>query len=427
MFMIKNLYYYLVIGASMMLTSCLIDIVDEKEIIIEAMDTYEYTRALDLDHYSSIKDTIAMPITAWFGIPNNALNLKNFQDLKDAGFNINYFRYNNADSLQKALDLSQQVGIKTLINTSNFHENPEPIVERFKNHPANAGYFIRDEPPVTMIPQLLSLIKKIESVDPNKMFYVNLLPSYATSSTMGTNDYKDYISRHINQLPLDIISFDFYPIVTNKYQVQYGWYNNLEMIKEISEQYNKPFWAFALTTSHGEYPIPTLEHLRLQVYMNLAYGAKGIQYYTYWTTTSPNFTYVSGPIEKDGSKTEVYHSVKKLNEEINALSYIFLSSKVTNVTHYGTSIPDGTKRLNSYPNFIESLKIKGNCAVLSELKNKDNTFFMIQNNDLHNPIGVTFRTDSYTKIVLKNGKIIPASIIDSELRIDSGDVLIFMR
>ncbi|MDD2493590.1 MAG: beta-galactosidase [Tissierellia bacterium] len=410
-----------------MLNSCLVDVVDEKEIIIDAKDIYEFTRTLDLNQYPSIKDTVEVPITAWFGIPNSSLNLKNFQEMKDAGFNINYYRYANADTLQKALDLSQAVGIKTLINTSSFHENPEPIVERFKNHPANAGYFIRDEPPVSMIPQLLNTIQKIELIDPSKMFYVNLLPSFATTSTMGTDYYRDYVTRFINELPLDIISFDFYPIVTNRSQVQYGWYNNLEMIREESEYHNKPFWAFALTTSHGEYPIPTLEHLRLQVYMNLAYGAKGIQYYTYWTTTSPNFVYVSGPIEKDGSKTKVYDLVKQVNEEINTLSYIFLSSKVTDIAHYGSSIPDGTRRLNGLPNYIESMKIEGNCAVFSEMKNKDNTFFMIQNNDLHNPIGVTLKTDTYTNIVLKNGKIIPASLLKDEIRIDSGDVLILMR
>ena len=54
--------------------------------------------------------------------------------------------------------------------------------------------------------------------------------------------------------------------------------------------------------------------LRLQVYANLAYGAKGIQYYTYWTPKAhDNYDYHDGPISYTGEKTKTYSLVKSMN------------------------------------------------------------------------------------------------------------------
>ena len=405
--------------------SCLVDIIEPRDVKIDAKDIEMLTKNVDLRKYPLINDTTDLPVTAWFGIPTNNLTLNRFQELKDAGININYYRYSNADSVQKALDLSQQVGIKTLINCPELMTNTKEIVARFKDHPANAGYFVRDEPPLSMIPPLNNLIKTIKSVDKSRMCYVNLLPLYGTSQAMGTDNYNDYVKRYVDDLQWDVVSFDFYPIEFSG--IRYGWYKNLEIIRDESKRIGKDFWAFALTTSHSNYPIPTLDHLRLQVYSNLAYGARGIQYYTYWTTTSPNYVYTSGPIGKDGAKTVVYDHLKQVNSEMNALSHIFLSSEVTKVSHYGKSIPDGTQSLGALPSFIKSIEFTGNSVVVSEMKNNEKSFMMIQNSDLYNPLGLIIETDSLTEIVLKNGKIIPASLISEEIRINSGDMVMFMR
>ena len=52
---------------------------------------------------------------------------------------------------------------------------------------------------------------------------------------------------------------------------------------------------------------------------------------------------------------------------------------------------------------------------------------MIQNNDLHSPIEVNIKVDSLTKIVLKNGSIIPFSLINQSFKIEPGDMVLFMR
>src|SRR5690606_30992360 len=156
------------------------------------------------------------------------------------------------------------------------------------------------------------------------------------------------------------------------------WYKNLETIKDESTKSNIPFWAFAMATAHGSYPITDINQLRLQVFSNLAYGAKGIQYFTYQTPSKND--YHMGPIERDGRKTVVYDYVKEINEEVQSLSSIFSTSRVIKVSHYGDNIPEGTKPFTTAPSNIKSLKIRGGNALISELKSEVNSFFLIQNN-----------------------------------------------
>lgn len=404
------------------LSSCFYDVRENLEIKdIGVMELNDLVKDLNLNSFNIIKDTVEMPITAWFGIPDDYLELEHFENLKDAGFNINYYRYQNNDNVEKALDLSYQVGMKTIINSKEFPNNLSSTVNRFKDHPATAGYFIIDEPPIQTLHIFKEIVNKITAIDNKNLNYINLLPTYGYP---GTKDYNEYIYRYSTEIPLDIISFDFYPIVAN--WVRDDWYNNLEIIRNVSTELNKPFWAFALSTSHGNYPIPTLEHLRLQVYSNLAYGAKGIQYYTYWTTTSPNFVYESGPIDKDGSKTKVYDLVKQMNKEIKTFSHIYLTSKVKNINHYG-NIPLGTTRSSIYPDYIKSLNIRGGNALLSEMENYKNKFYMIQNTNLYHEIGIDIKADSLTSVILKNGTIIPTKHIKEEFKLAPGDMVMFIR
>ncbi|MCW1734235.1 beta-galactosidase [Anaerorudis cellulosivorans] len=416
---------YLLLLLIFIFTGCLTDAgEDYKTIITTAKDIATLTTNVDLSRYPKVKDTTDFPIIAWLGVPPKYTNIERFREAKDAGITINYSAYPNADSVQKALDIAKQVGMKILIRCPELESNTLSTVKKFKDHPANAGYFIKDEPTLYDLPYLKKIIQTITSIDDQHLWYVNLYPNHAFN--LGMPNYQEYVRQFVEELSLEVISFDFYPIL-NGNNIRYGWYKNLEIIRDESRDTGKPFWAFALATSHGDYPIPTLEHLRLQVYSNLAYGAKGIQYYTYWTYNSLNFQYYSGPIEKDGSRTLVYNHLKKMNSEINALKHIFLSGEVKNVSHYGSQIPDGVKRLAALPDYVKSLEIRCNTALISEIENDSNRFLMIQNNDLHSPIEVTIKVDSLTKIVLKNGSIIPFSLINQPFKIESGDMVLFMR
>ncbi len=413
---------FIVLLLTLFFSSCIIDIDDTKPTFVNARSIDEIIKGLSLSSYTTIKDTTDFPLVAWVGVTNSNLTLERFEELKNSGITINLARYRHVDSVQKALDFAHQVGVKLLIDCPELSSNPIQTVQRFKDHPANAGYFLQDEPATSRISFLKDLAQKIESIDNSRFCYINLLPNYTLPDNYRATNYEEYISRFISEIPLKVLSFDHYPIIGNR--LRFNWYQNLETIRSETKKASIPFWAFALTTAHNEYPITDLNQIRLQVYTNLAYGAKGIQYFTYWTPSIDD--YRLGPIERDGTRTAVYDYLKKMNAEIKALSYIFLSSEVVDVTHLG-DIPEGVKAFKSSPDNIVSLKIRGGNALISELKNQYSSFFMIQNNNLLSDIAVKIETNTATKLILKNGMIIPASFIKEEFKLTPGDIAIFMK
>lgn len=408
-----------------LLSSCFTDVIDDDIKTVDAKEIEELILNTNLSVYPTIKRTEDIPIVGWHGVQEGQLNYYRFNEAKEAGINLNYTHHTHIDSVQKTLDIAEQLDMKILIYCPELITDPVTTVNRFKNHPANGGYFIRDEPTAHAIKQYKPLVNLIESLDSEKFCYINLFSNQYTSEFLGAIDYRDYISRYLDEIPLKLLSFDHYPII-NSLNLTPNWYDNLEIVRDVAVKYNVPFWSFALSTAHTGYPIPDLNHLRLQVYSNLAYGSKAIQYFTYWTLKTRIWDFHTGPIDQNGVKTIVYYHIKKMNEEIQNLSYIFLSSYVTKVSHYG-DIPYGTTQFSKPPFYIKSMNISGGNALISEMENEENLFLIVQNTNLNKEIEVDVKTDNDTKLILKNGKIIPTTLINQKFKLTPGDITIFMR
>ena len=362
-----------------------------------------------------------IPIIAWFSIPAEETTLHRYQELKDAGITHSYTPFADIESMQKALDTAQKVGIKMMISCPELKTETEETVRLFMNHPAVAGYMLKDEPSRTDFPELGDWVKKIRALDDKHFCYINLYPNHAYLGR-GTKTYEEYVNLFLKEVPVQLLTFDDYPILGDS--VRADWYENLETIAKASKDYQKPFWAFALSVAHGFYPLPTMEHLRLQVFSNLAYGAQGIQYFTYWTPpadTTWNFN--NGPISHAGKKTIVYDRVRQMSNEIIALSSVFLGAKLVSVVHTGKDIPLGTKRLSNLPAPIETLKTEGLGAVVSTLKKDGKIYLVVVNRDFKNPMKLNLKASKKIKQVFKNGKI--KSIISETINIEPGDLAIF--
>lgn len=372
-----------------------------------------------------------IPILAWFSIPASETTVARFQEMKEAGITHSLSFYSNLDEVQKALDVAAKVGVKLVVSCPELKSDPEKTAKRFMDHPALAGYHLMDEPSMRLYPELGIWAKKIQAIDSKHFCYVNLFPNFADSIQLGTKDYKDYVSEYVRQIPIQFISFDYYPVLKDR--LSKTWYQNLEQISEESRKSDKPFWAFALTTNYDEDHLTpqTLAAMRLQVYSDLAYGAQGIQYFTYWSATSVNVP--SGedqrgaPISVAGKRNVVYDRVKLMSQEIQNLSGVFLGSKVVSVRHTGLGkIPLGTIRLTSLPKAIKVLDTNGAPAIVSILDKGENSFLVVVNKDFLSSIKLTVFGDESVKKILKDGTIVSASAYESSMELDAGDVAIYM-
>ncbi len=372
-----------------------------------------------------------IPILAWYSIPSGETTVERYLEMKEAGITYQFNGYSNAEEVQKALDVAQKTGIKMVISCPELRTDPEKTVKRFMNHPALVGYHLQDEPSISQLKGLGEWGRQIKAIDKKHFCYVNLFPNHADSIQLGTKDYLVYVREYIKQIPVQFISFDYYPIMKDR--ISKTWYNNLEQVSGEAVKAGLPFWAFALTTNYdNDHVTPqTLAAMRLQVYSDLAYGAQGIQYFTYWSATSMNAP--SGedqrgaPITAAGKRSVVYDRVKLMSQEIKNLSGVFLGSKVVSVRHTGKGmIPGGTIRLTTLPKEIKVLDTNGAPALVSVLENGGNTFLVIVNKDFLSSINVTVFGDESVNKVLKDGTVVPASAYENSMELDPGDAEIFM-
>jgi hypothetical protein len=170
-----------------------------------------------------------------------------------------------------------------------------------------------------------------------------------------------------------------------------------------------------------------MAHLRVQAYSHLAYGAQGLQYFTYWTTKSDTWDFHEGPIRADGTRSPVYDRVRDLNREVQALRAVFLGAKVLSVAHTGETLPAGTKRFEP-EGPVESLKTEGQGAVVSRLAKSDRQFLVIVNRDINKGMSLDLRFKDGTAahvINKKDGTLGHEVQSTTRIEVAPGDAVIF--
>ncbi|MDP2334855.1 MAG: hypothetical protein Q8N05_00095 [Bacteroidota bacterium] len=385
-----------------------------------------------------------IPVMSWAGISQTEVSVESYKKLKDVGVNIDIAFFSSADAIATALDAAGKAGIKLMISCPELKSDPEKTAQRFKNHPALEGYYLGDEPGSSQFQELADWQKRLKAADPKHYSFVNLFPNInSNKNKFGTKTYKEYIDTFDSMFPAPFLSFDFYPVVDGS--VHNRWYENMEFFANKYRSEGRPFWAFALTTSYLAYSddseqptlndfyqlyktynpektfvheIPTLAALRLQIFVNLAYGAQGIEYWS--------FRGFGSPLDAQGKRTVVFDRLQKVSAEIQNFSGVFLGAKVISVSQTGLNIPNETKRLSQLPAPVKLLETVGEGAVVSVLENGKNRFLVIVNRDYKNPMKLILSTDETVKKVLKDGTLIPASEYASASEVEPGDAAVYM-
>jgi hypothetical protein len=349
--------------------------------------------------------------------------------MAEAGFTLSHFGAPDLATMSKMLDAAHEAGVKLLIGLPELAADPEGTARQFQNHPANGGYYLTDEPGAAAFPHLGKWTQRIQSVDSVHPCYVNLLPTYG-ETVWGTPDYTTYIDQFLAQVPTQMLSFDHYPIhrtgddpATDRVRDDY--FRNLEICSAAARKAKRPLQAFVLSVAHTPYPIPTLAHLRLQAYSDLAYGAQVLQYFTYWTPTSTIWNFHEAPIALNGRRTETYNLVKKFNAELQAVRGVFVGSQVESIGHTGDTIPVGTTPFKPMPP-IASLTTEGQGVMVSVLSNDSRRFLILVNRDIHHTTKANVEFDGSLKLqrVAKDGLLHPLDGRSFEATVAPGDVAI---
>jgi hypothetical protein len=333
-------------------------------------------------------------IMAHYGLKAEQLDINHFKELADAGFIINLSILETPEQNKKALELAKQVGIKLLIYDSRLQLNTivdktalqkiDQAVSDYKDYPALWGYYISDEPSAAIFENLAVIKKQILLKDSLHLVYVNLLPDYANSKQLGTDKYQEYVDKFIQVFQPQFLSYDYYPFRETGFRKTY--YQNLEVIRAATLKAGIPFWAFTMSCQiFTPYPPPKESWIRLQLYSDLAYGAKGLQYFTYALPHSTVEDFKIAILDDNGKPTYLYDITKRVNSEIQSLGNTLCQLNSIDVFN-SEPLPKGTK---PFPSDFYIKNISGGPMVTGYFKdNSGQSFVLLVNRNFED--GVDF-------------------------------------
>ena len=157
----------------------------------------------------------------------------------------------------------------------------------------------------------------------------------------------------------------------------------------------------------------------------MAYGAQGIQYFTYTSPGTEVWNFHNAPIDHEGLRTEVYDLLREINGCIHALEDVFLGARTLWVGHTGSTIPKGTRPLGQLPPQIRRVEADGQGVLVSLLQNGGKRYLMIVNRDLGREQRVTVETSDGVRRVMPDGSRTDASRYAQTLAVEAGDMLLF--
>ena len=329
---------------------------------------------------------------AWGGSPSDTTQLRG---MREAGLNISGFC--RVEDLEKvrAAGLNCFVSDKRIGRDTPTQLPPDDELRRdiarlkseIAGNPAALGFYLYDEPDAPSMPGLGKLAALLREAMPDKWPYVNLFPYRVPPARLGTSDYDAYVRMLVKTVGQPFLSYDNYSLV-NGDMLDY-FFTNLEIVRRLGLETATPFWNCILANAHFNYMEPSDATFNLQVYSTLAYGGRGIQYFTYFSPEIGNYRLAA--IDQFGNRTATWDTLRRINNQIHALAPALIRLHSTGVYHY-PDVPEQAHPLSS-SKWIRNVEMTqryvrppvGGRFLIGEFEDSaGRPYFLIVNKDLKN-------------------------------------------
>ena len=254
----------------------------------------------------------------------------------------------------EGLDVAAKHGLRAMLTNDLLNPatltNPakraqlDALIKRVKDHPALEAYFITDEPGAGAFPGLGQLVAFLRQRDPAHFAYINLFPTYATEAQLGVSAsaaararvgfpqnlagvdtsnktvlaYREHLKKFVEIVKPELISYDHYHFFKASDGNQY--FLNLALIRQAAQEANKPFLnIIQASTVEKVWRLPNPRELRFLAFTTLAYGGRGISYFTYWGPRS------YGGLYQEGTPSPLVRDVAALNAEMAQFGRVLMT------------------------------------------------------------------------------------------------------
>jgi len=350
-------------------------------------------------------------IFPWGGMPGNPANgawgdLADMdammRDLYDCGFNTSGFtgiqnlkhvRNNHltgilSSGINTTRETTQEEADKTIKTLLDAVTDPE-------DRKAIYAIYLRDEPGASQFPQLNIWSEAVRKQ--HVMPYINLFPDYASPQQLGSKDYEEHLDQYVKICKPPYISYDNYSLFEGQRLDEDRFFGNMESIRKKSLQAGIPFWNVVLSNAHFKYAEPSDATFAIQVYSTLAYGGRGIGYFTYYTPQVGN--YRLAPIDRFGYRTKSWATMRNINLQIHSLVPVYGKLKSVNVFHTGTIPRDGQGQDSA--KLVET--VKGDSMLVGEfVDNEGKPYALVVNKSMQSSVSFDIQFKDNGRIMLES-------------------------
>jgi hypothetical protein len=283
------------------------------------------------------------PLMAWNWVPDDPQLLRR---MKDNGLTLAGF------ATPAQLDMVHAAGLQAIVSDARVsqydwrqvdpaqaRDQVRSLVAEVGQHPAVFGYYLKDEPCADEFPGLGTVASLVREYAPGKWPYINLFPDYANARQLGAPSYQAHLDAFIQHCQPPIISYDNYSLMERE-DVRPQYWTNLAAVSATAQRHGVPFWNIVLTVAHFQYRELTAADARFQAFTTLAYGGRGLSYFTYFAPQIGN--YRMAPVDQFGTETATWGYLQQVNRQIAQLSPTLAKLRFDTVYHYG-SVPPGSR------------------------------------------------------------------------------------
>ncbi len=258
------------------------------------------------------------------------------------------------------------------------------LVASYGEDPAFAGINIYDEPETSMFGLVNTAEEELRTSAPEELPYINVWPSYASASALGATDYKTYLERYFAEVNPPLLCFDHYPLL--KRGITRDYFYNWAMIRNLALKFDVPSWGFIQSVGFDGSEVgladrrrPNEQEILWQVNVSLAYGAKGIQYFTYWTPDdgpASSIRFGKALVYETGDppevvKTALYDYASEVNGYLKVVGKVLLPLLSESVVHARERrLPKGAKPFRG-DGYVRD--VKGSPVILSRFQKAGTT------------------------------------------------------
>ena len=306
-------------------------------------------------------EEMLFPILGW-GVMGNAHHIQKtpglpydhdvelYREMKDCGFSIAGFAHR-----PEQVVAAKEAGIKVFwyadpicnqdwvnLDLERFRNDFIKINEQWKDEPTVCGYYLQDEPRSAALDNLAKACQIVREIAPDKDPYVNLFSSSTQLYNYAPLSYEAYVEKVMEGNPAPNTGYDQYVFYEDNH-VRETLFGCCEVFRKLSLKHNKSWWYCGLSIAHRNYAVPTYEQFSLATWAAIAYGAKGLAWFTYFDSNRTGWH--SAPLNAYGDRTPTWYHLKQVNRAVQSQASVLLKLRNDRTYHFGSTVPESSERV----------------------------------------------------------------------------------